>query len=370
MVQGSAIMKIGVLSYDYPPYIGGQGRAIGALVAALRTIATVVVFAPVTQGAELNFARLSWMKRVPYGQFLLSIYANIFIRRFTREHQITHWVVNGGPGGALLIRSPGVPVLTIANHTYAQTRYYMGNAWFYALLCYLERRAYHISSHCIAISDATKSSLLRSYDCTNAQVTTLRYPAPPSSAHSSGLIRNPHALLFVGRLESRKGVAHLMPLFMEVMQRSAEATLTIIGEGSFAAQLRSELAASDLLRARITICGRVSDEELHRAYHTHGVLIMPSRFEGLGLVALEALAAGMAVVGSDTDGLREVLSSHPRGALCAYPESVREYSVWVEAIAAAASKISSAKTTSDDNQDAWRDLAERFNARLNKLNIA
>jgi len=54
--------------------------------------------------------------------------------------------------------------------------------------------------------------------------------------------------------------------------------------------------------------GAVSEEELARAYAEAAVLLVPSRYEGLGLVALEAMAAGVAVVGYDVSGLRDAVN--------------------------------------------------------------
>ena len=54
----------------------------------------------------------------------------------------------------------------------------------------------------------------------------------------------------------------------------------------------------------------LSDDELATEYRRAQVVLMPSQFEGLGLVALEAMAAGAAVVGYDVVGLRDTIGDN------------------------------------------------------------
>ena len=66
------------------------------------------------------------------------------------------------------------------------------------------------------------------------------------------------------------------------------------------------------------------------AYQNCCAVIVPSRFEGFGLTALEAMACGTPVVASDTSGLREVLAKGNAGVLCppgsvdAFVRAIRE----------------------------------------------
>jgi glycosyltransferase involved in cell wall biosynthesis len=77
----------------------------------------------------------------------------------------------------------------------------------------------------------------------------------------------------------------------------------LVGAGSLEETVRARTSADD----RISLRSHLSDDELAAAYRRAQVVLMPSGFEGLGLVALEAMAAGAAVVGYDVTGLRDTI---------------------------------------------------------------
>jgi glycosyltransferase involved in cell wall biosynthesis len=117
----------------------------------------------------------------------------------------------------------------------------------------------------------------------------------------------PTRVLFAGRLEEQKG-ADLLPLIWTRAQARASraAHLTVLGDGS----LRSLLEASAREDGSIAIEGPVS--QLADRLADYDLLLMPSRFEGLGIVAVEAFMAGLGFVGFDAPGLSEVVpASHP-----------------------------------------------------------
>ena len=70
---------------------------------------------------------------------------------------------------------------------------------------------------------------------------------------------------------------------------------------------RRRSRAADASGGRIEYLGALDREALNREYARAAVVVMPSRFEGLGMVALEAQAAGTPVAGFDVDGLRDAV---------------------------------------------------------------
>jgi phosphatidylinositol alpha-mannosyltransferase len=123
-------------------------------------------------------------------------------------------------------------------------------------------------------------------------------------------------ILFVGRLEPRKGFKYLLRAFPYVKSEFPRARLLVVGA------YRKDEIADHLLYARehhitgVKFVGRVSDEDLPRYYRTCDVFCAPSTgFESFGIVLLEAMAAGKPMVASDIAGYRDLLVDGKEGLL-------------------------------------------------------
>ncbi|MFB3880822.1 MAG: glycosyltransferase family 4 protein [Armatimonadota bacterium] len=111
-------------------------------------------------------------------------------------------------------------------------------------------------------------------------------------------------VLFVGRLVREKGVEVLIDSMPEVLSAHPDARLVVAGGGP-----RDHLvgrAARHGLSHKVTFAGYVSDE-LADLYAVADVAVFPSLYEPFGIVALEAMAAGVPVITSDIGGFREVV---------------------------------------------------------------
>jgi glycosyltransferase involved in cell wall biosynthesis len=72
------------------------------------------------------------------------------------------------------------------------------------------------------------------------------------------------------------------------------------------------------LEHNVTFLGFVPDDQLNMLYNQARCVVVPSIFEGFGITVIEALAAGTRVVGTDVDGIREILSRGEYGRLVPY----------------------------------------------------
>ena len=118
----------------------------------------------------------------------------------------------------------------------------------------------------------------------------------------------------VSRLEPIKGMDLVVPAFAEVLKRFPEVRLLVVGDGSLRATMENqaeELGCAD----RITWVGRQPQEELAQWYGQMDIVLMPSRSEGFGLTAIEAMANGCVVVASEVGGLPEVVHDGVCGLL-------------------------------------------------------
>ena len=109
----------------------------------------------------------------------------------------------------------------------------------------------------------------------------------------------------VGRLRQEKGQIFLLEAFAKVVKLHPSAILLLVGDGPDREVL--EFSAKRFgIESRTHFAGRCEPEEVIRWLAVMEVVAIPSLFEGFGLVAAEAMAAGKPVVASAVDGLTEV----------------------------------------------------------------
>lgn len=120
-----------------------------------------------------------------------------------------------------------------------------------------------------------------------------------------GLPKQSRVLLFVGRLTAQKGIVEFMArLAPELLKRLPNHHLVLMGDGEQAAELR-HLADQSAAAARVHLVGwQPQPMQWMRAAE---LLILPTRYEGMPNVILEAMAVGRPVVSFDVDGVRELL---------------------------------------------------------------
>jgi glycosyltransferase involved in cell wall biosynthesis len=113
-------------------------------------------------------------------------------------------------------------------------------------------------------------------------------------------------LLFVGRLVDIKGTEHLVRAMGLLVRRFPDLPLTIVGDGPLRGSLQ-DLAASLGLSDNVRFAGAVPHADLPQYFRAARVFVMPSIQEGLGLVAVEAMGCGCAVVASDLPTVRDAV---------------------------------------------------------------
>ena len=136
-------------------------------------------------------------------------------------------------------------------------------------------------------------------------------PLAPASVH----LAEPGRVLFLGRLESGKGVHELLDAVALLAPRFPNLRLVLAGEGDLAAWRRAADARGIGARVELTgwLVAGARAEQLARA----GVFCLPSHAEGLPMALLEAMAAGKAVVASGVGGIPEAVRDGAEGLLVA-----------------------------------------------------
>jgi glycosyltransferase involved in cell wall biosynthesis len=114
-------------------------------------------------------------------------------------------------------------------------------------------------------------------------------------------------LMYLGRLVSEKGVDVLLQALHQLKGEGRAPKLTIVGGGPEEETLRKVASSLDL-KAQVRFAGVKRGEALIRELNRHKILVVPSLYhEPFGIVALEGIACGCVVVGSEGGGLREAI---------------------------------------------------------------
>lgn len=113
-------------------------------------------------------------------------------------------------------------------------------------------------------------------------------------------------LLYIGRLSAEKQIERIKP----VLDAMPDARLALVGDGPYRQQLEKIFAGS-----ATNFVGYLAGEELASAYASGDAFLFPSSTETLGLVLLEAMAAGCPVVGANRGGIPDIVTDGMNGCL-------------------------------------------------------
>ena len=121
-------------------------------------------------------------------------------------------------------------------------------------------------------------------------------------------------LLFVGRLEDRKGLPYLLKAYRLLRKEGVQARLLVVGSGPQEREARRYVMTRGL--QNVEFLGRVSDAEKAQLYKTADIYISPATGrESFGIVLLEAMAAGAPIVCSDIHGYKGVVQRGSQAVL-------------------------------------------------------
>lgn len=127
---------------------------------------------------------------------------------------------------------------------------------------------------------------------------------PPKTRDESKIYKT---ILYVGRLENRKGVKYLLQAFAKLQEKRPDVSLLIAGDGTDREKL--EALARELQLQNITFAGYVSDGQKLEYLQTADLFCAPSPYgESFGIVLLEAMATGLVTVCGNNPGYRSVMA--------------------------------------------------------------
>jgi phosphatidylinositol alpha-mannosyltransferase len=310
-----------VCPYDLSVPGGVQAQVVGLAEALGRTGAGVTVIAPLSAGNAAGVPRAYELigvgkslsiaangSRAPVAPGPRAMSRTLSALRQERPDVVhIHEPLTPGSSLAALMSGPRPVVATF--HRSGTDRIYRLEG---AALRIFARRL----DAAVAVSDAARQTAAKVLGRSFAGIPVIpnavdlgRYAAARLSASPGGghaIAARPGTILFVGRHEERKGLAVLLDAFELLRHRQSPGTpatlrLLVVGDGPQTAGLRARFGDGPA----ISWLGPVDDHEKMRLLTSADVFVAPSlRGESFGVVLLEAMAAGTAVVASGLEGYR------------------------------------------------------------------
>lgn len=147
----------------------------------------------------------------------------------------------------------------------------------------------------------------------------------PNKGHK---VSSAPTILFIGRLEKRKGVRYLLEAFEIYAQSNPAAHLVIAGNGPEREKLEDYVKSSGI--PNVEFLGYVSEEQKQELFEKADLFCSPAPFgESFGIVLLEAMAKGVVTLAGDNPGYASVLTG--RGALSLInPKDIQQFARQIE----------------------------------------
>lgn len=179
-------------------------------------------------------------------------------------------------------------------------------------------------------------------------------------------------VLFVGRFVEKKGVTYLLQAMVEVRRQLGDIRLVLVGTGPLETTLRKEAADLGLFSA-VTFTGPLPHSEIIKHLHGCRVACVPSivdsrgETEGMPTVVVEAMAAGARVVGTDVDGIPDILKDARNGWL-AKPADSQDLTRQIVAAMQDSSADSRARRAVASARDHdWGEVARQYASVINEV---
>ncbi|WP_308606438.1 glycogen synthase [uncultured Corynebacterium sp.] len=326
-------MRAGIFSKEYPPEIyGGAGVHVAELTRFMREIIDVSVHCMGSERDEKDvFVHGVDPALKEANAALQTLSTGLRMANAASDIDVAHshtWYT--GLGGHLASRLYGIPHVVTAHSLEPHRpwkREQLGGG--YEVSSWSEKNAMEYADAVIAVSAGMKDSILDAYpriDADKVHVvlngidTQVWQPGESAVLDKLGVDKQRPIAAFVGRITRQKGVKHLLKA-AQSFDEDIQLVLCAGAPDTPEIAAETEALVEELRSQRdgvFWVKDMLSREEIKQVYSGADVFVCPSIYEPLGIVNLEAMACGTAVVASNVGGIPEVVMDGETGVLVNY----------------------------------------------------
>lgn len=229
--------------------------------------------------------------------------------------------------------TPAHPCITIHDLGYLHFPKFFSSPlhrWYFNMVV---KRSVARAEHIFTVSNSTKEDILRFFpEAKDKHITIVSEASTLQTAQSSGTPPERPYILYVGERRAHKNIENIIKAFARLAPKHPELDLRIVGKDhrKYTAKL-TEVIVQCKLESRVFLsdAGGVGEQELKMLYEHARVLVLVSFYEGFGLPLVEAMQAGVPIVASTADALKEVAGP---AALYAEPQAADDIAAKLEQV--------------------------------------
>ena len=318
-------MKIGIVSPTFPPMAGGVSYYVYNLSKELvKKKHKVVVFTrgsyrkTLYQNIEgVDVFRIPFIPSYPFHVHLHGLFLERIFNGIEENLDLLHTHTPLSP----VLETSLPKVVTVHGLPELSARKFKSNsprAFFEILFSFMVYRIQngllHAADKVTSVSFNTKKELMHYFSLEENGIRVIGNGVDESFFHPKKVKEEDLSILYAGRLDYKKGLIELVHSAKEICMIYSDVIYKIVGMGPLYNELRS-LIKNEGLHDKFRFYGHVDRNTLRELYRESSVFILPSYYEGLPNVILEAMACGLPIVATKVGGIAEVLHHRVNGLL-------------------------------------------------------
>lgn len=262
----------------------------------------------------------------------------------------------------------GIPVILTVHTTYGLNPYKMGgktraeeifNRMVFAFLLKRTKGIIGLTKNSISYCKRYGPSTSNYYQISNGineQIFSKNLRNKLHYRSKIGIHQDSLVVLFCGRFEHVKGILELTNAVLDIVDNNNMVEVILVGEGSLKENVRYLVRD----KSRIHLFDWQSSSELFKFYILSDVFVIPSKYEGLPISLLEAMAATLHIVYTPVGSMPEVLENYPSKTLISESSPTQIYSSLKESILKISSGLGMGHYSGNLNEYDWKNIAEQI----------